>query len=481
MLILDTDNCSTILVGKKASKTGKVLLAHNEDDMKNIVQMHLVPRVKHKKGETISFPDGSAVIPEVPETYSYYWAECREDGGAVFADGFVNEFGVAVVTNSMVSSKVPSDGKFNGGIGYGMRRLIAERARTAREGVEVVAGLMKEYGYYSSRCYQIADANEAWSVQLTKGNQFAARRVGDDEVYYVPNWYTIHEIDFSDTKHKNYYWSDDLVQYAIDNGWYTPKTEDYSDFDFTAAYQGENSDAPSNRLRSDLAWSHLLDGKPAPFRTFSLKATKKYGVEDLKAILRLHYHGHEEDLKKDPAVSPHRYGICRDTTVHSMVVEFNAVTELTCMWMAYPRPCAAPFVPWYLGSTRAPKGYSWMDWKTAQASHFAVGADEFRYHGGRAISSFKLLQNLMEFNYLACEEKVHGEIAMMEKEWAITKKAMDGLYTDVAKRHSAAAKALLTDYTAAQAYKAWDWAKQAIEELADEKDAANAADWRAKM
>ena len=66
-------NCSTILIGKDATVTGKVILAHNEDDTEAVVATHFVPRIVHKPGEFITLADGSAKIPQVEETYSYYW------------------------------------------------------------------------------------------------------------------------------------------------------------------------------------------------------------------------------------------------------------------------------------------------------------------------------------------------------------------------------------------------------------------------
>ncbi|MBQ7902559.1 MAG: hypothetical protein IJ362_02395, partial [Oscillospiraceae bacterium] len=83
----DRGNCSTAIVGKNATVTGKVLLAHNEDDTEAVVQTHLVPRIKHKPGTVITFADASAVIPQVEETYAYYWSEVRCEGGISFADG----------------------------------------------------------------------------------------------------------------------------------------------------------------------------------------------------------------------------------------------------------------------------------------------------------------------------------------------------------------------------------------------------------
>ena len=478
---VDWDNCSSILVGKNASKTGYVLMAHGEDDLNCISQLHKVPRMQHKEGEVLTFADGTAVIPQVPETYAYIWSEFRSIGGEPFADGFVNEWGVSVATNSCVSTKESKE-DHKEGIGYGMRRLIAERSRTAREGVQVVAQLMRDFGYRSTRSYHICDKDEAWVVQLTVGSNFVAQRVGDDEIYYIPNWLTIHNVDFSDTEHKNFYWSEDLVGYAMRNGWYTPAKEgDYSDFDYAAVYQGDNSEAKSNFDRSDLAWKQITGDKPMPYRTFSIKAPKKFGVDDLKKILRSHYMEHEEDLKEDPQMSPHRYGICRDTTVESLVVEFAEDPNLTVLWRAFPRPCVSPFLPWFVGMTKSPKGYSWLGVKSSQVSHLDPDEDEFKYHGDRAYWAFHKLMNTMEFDYQYGQEMVHSSIEKMEKAWAVTVPAIKETYLKLKETDEDIAKEYLTDWTHAQAQKAWDWADQMCLDLVNKKNADNATFWRSKL
>ena len=39
--------CTTVVIGRKASATGHVLIGHNEDDDKSIVMVHSVPHQKH--------------------------------------------------------------------------------------------------------------------------------------------------------------------------------------------------------------------------------------------------------------------------------------------------------------------------------------------------------------------------------------------------------------------------------------------------
>ena len=478
------DNCSTVIVGKNASKTGHVLVAHNEDDMECITQVHLVPRVKHEEGEVITFKDGSAVIPQVPETWAYMWTELRTlkgIGGEPFGDSYCNEWGVSIVTDSCVGSKVSEDEKMKDGLGYALRRLIAERAKTAREGVEVAAALCSEFGYRSSRAYHICDKDEAWVFQATIGHNYAAQRVGDDEVYYIPNWYTIHNIDFSDTEHKNFYWSEDLVAYPMRHGWYTPAVEgDYSDFDFALVYQHDLTLGKSNADRSDLAWTKLV-GEPMPYRTFSVKAPKKYGVEDLKEVVRSHYMEHEEDLKEDPSMSPHRFGICRDTTTVSEVIEFHEDANLSCCWRSFPRPCAAPFTPWYFGITKMPKGYEWINYQASQMTHFYCDPSEFKYSSDYAYWAFRRLQDVMEFDYQFCQEKVHNSIKELEAEWTAVKPQIDQAYLALKETNETYARQLLTDYTCQQAQKAWDWAENTLLEIGDDQFRARMNFWRSKL
>ena len=476
-----TDNCSTIIVGKNASKTGKVILAHGEDDIDCIVQIHKVERCKHSEGEVLTFADGTAVIPQVPVTYGYIWSEMRCPGGEAFADGFVNEWGVAVVSDSCVSTKESTE-PHTEGLGYGLRRLIAERAKTAREGVEIAMALVSEYGYRSTRSYHIADKDEGWVLQVTVGNNCVARRVADDEIYYIPNWLTLHEVDFSDTEHKNYYWTEDVVGYAVRNGWYTPKTEgDYSDFDYAAAYQGEGSDVKSNFDRTKIAWK-IISGEELPDRTTAIKAPKKYGVNDLKPVLRAHCLEYEDLLKEDPAATPHTYyGVCRDTTVESMIVEFDDDADLTTIWRTVLRPCVSPYQPWFAGITSAPKGYFWQDVNSARLTHFSPDPSEFMYHPDRAYYAFHMLNMTMEMNYSFGEEVIRPEIERMEEEWEAITAEVKETYRRLKRINPDYAKTFLTDFVHSQAQKAWDMANQLALKIVDKKDKTNKLAWREKL
>jgi dipeptidase len=477
-----SDNCSTVIVGKNVSTTGKVILGHNEDTYDSVVQLHLVPRVKHSKGEVLTFADGRAVVPQVEETYAYYWSEFRSTDPTLqsWADSFVNEWGVAVVSNSCHDCNCPDGFDAKQGVGYGLRRIIAERAKTAREGVEVAAYIMDNFGYTHVRSYRICDKDEAWLFMCTTGKNYAARRVGDDEIIYIPNWYTIGNVDFNDTEHKKFYWSKTLASYAEENGWYKPKIKgDYSDFNFRNAYMGKKAVNDSNRNRSDLAWSYITGGDPLPYGTFGFKPDKKFSMADLRGLFRQHYKGWEKDLESDSTMSPHRLGICRDTTNESMIVEFNEDVNLTCMWRASPRPCRAPYTPFYLGMKKLPKSYELLPFKASQETHFDIDLREFSYHEDFAYNALRILQNLMEFDYRFCQDLVHGDIEKMENYWLCTKPLIDKAYKELISRGKKdEALQLLTDYTCAQGEKVVDWAKETVRRLTDMRDKARSNYWR---
>ena len=109
-------------------------------------------------GATVS----DAKIPQVKHTLGFRWTQTLAPEGSNFSDGFVNEEGVVVVSINF-NVTIEKDQKVNdGGIGYGIRRIFAERVNSAREGVDIVIDLMKKYGYFHmGRTYTIADRNEA--------------------------------------------------------------------------------------------------------------------------------------------------------------------------------------------------------------------------------------------------------------------------------------------------------------------------------
>ena len=71
-------DCMTIIVGKDASATGRVLIAHNEDDTGRCVVHHgYVPAADWPEGTVLPAEEGRAAIPQAAHTLGYYWSQVR--------------------------------------------------------------------------------------------------------------------------------------------------------------------------------------------------------------------------------------------------------------------------------------------------------------------------------------------------------------------------------------------------------------------
>lgn len=360
--------CSSLAAGNLATVDGSVLFGHNEDDGACPTIMHVVPRVSHESGEKIVMWDTGGTIDQVVgETYAYLWSEMP---GYRFSDSYLNEWGVSIASNSCSSSREtkPYD-LTGGGIGYWLRRLPIERATTARQGVEIMGEFVEQLGYTDSgRTYTIADPKEVWLFSAVAGKHWVAERVPDDEVAFIPNYYTIRQVNLSDTA--NFLACPDLIEHAIAKGWYDPAS---GPFDFAKVYNTTSTQASlSNKLRH---WGalRLLTGIEYPDMSdlpFSVKPNRLLSVEDITEVLRCHYEGTVWQWNPTLSSSPHSYRlpdgtsirtICTGSTQESFVMQLRSYMPSSIgnvYWRAQCRPCESAFIPWYSGILKVAEPYT---------------------------------------------------------------------------------------------------------------------------
>ncbi len=349
-------NCMTLIVGKKVSAQGRVMVAHNEDDSGNIVlYRRYVPAADHTAGELIPAENGRARIPQVAHTLGYYWVEyLMDEGGCSASDSYLNECGVVVTSNSMGISKEDNDDPSvvkDGGLAYVLRRALAERAHTAREGADILMQLIDEWCYApSGRAYTIADKDEAFMFQLVRGRHYVGARVPDDAVVVMPNHYSLHTLNDC----PEMFYSADIVEYAVRKGWYVPKDEACSDFDFAAAYQSDKTFAQGmniyrhkhgQRIILGRDWDLQREGMP-----FAVYPDHVIDLEALVTAITTHYEGTEDDCDLfGPGSSPHysreRRRICAGTTLECDIWMLADDPRQTLVYTALGRPCEVPLVP----------------------------------------------------------------------------------------------------------------------------------------
>lgn len=413
--------CSSIIVGKSVSETGKFLVGHNEDNRGLLVMpQYYVPRETHVEDEYIQFEKNSAKIPQVEEKLGFFWSETRSVEGHSFADGFINECGVGIFSDGCYASKEETPDLKDGGIGYGLRRILAERATSASHGLDIAIELIEEYGYNDSgRSYQIVDKDTAWVIQVAYGKNYVARKVKDDEVVFVPNRYTIHEIDFDDTE--NYRYSQNLIKNAIDKGWYTPSKEgDFSDFSFAETYQRDYQDFDA---RQHVAQWMITGTEPEYDRLpFSVKPNRKLGIEDIKEVLRSHYENTRFDASNNYKISPYRTNVRVIDAFHtqcSNIIEFNDNKELTVIWKSLGRTATSIYNPIFLGSKNISNRMSFIDPKSAINDKFnSPDQSKFKYNSELYWWKQMEFQDLIEPQFKIVYPEIHKEIKNIEKKYS---------------------------------------------------------------
>jgi len=351
------EGCFSIVAGKGASVDGYVMMAHNEDDSPpQVVNHHKIPRKKHSPGEKVNLINGGQ-LDQVEQTWAYLWSEMP---GMLFSDSYINEWGLSITSDNCPSREDKPE-ITDGGIGYMLRRLVAERAKTAREGVSLAGRLVERFGYIDSgRTYIICDPDEGWLFCVVNGKHWLAQRVGDDEVAMVANTYTVRRVDLSDKD--NFLASDDIIEYAASRGWYDPQND--GAFDFAAVYS--NPDSASSLSNFGRQWSGLtyVVAEPIPLGPelpFSVVPRHKVGVAEMMQILR-----HDDKgtaIQSAPLMKgPHESGcsICSGDTQTSFVVQLrrNMPSDIGIVyWMCLAPPRTSFYIPFHFGISDFPTGF----------------------------------------------------------------------------------------------------------------------------
>lgn len=448
--------CYAIVVGKDASVDGAVLLGHNEQNGgQRFLNFRKVPRIRHKAGEKIKLM-GGARIEQVGESYAFLWSE---NPGVPYSDAYLNEWGVAIVSDLCLGhkegpQKLEAGGQLvQGGISYLLRRLIIERARTAREGVQIGGQLIEQVGYPETRTLVIADRNEAWLLSMAGGKHWAAQRVPDNKVVLLPNVYIIGEINPRDKM--NFLSSPGLIEYAKKRDWYDSAAGE--PFRFWQVFGPERKklmDIRQWRGQCEVT-GKIIAEEPDRQLLFSVKPDRKLSIKDVVTILRSHGKG----------------TICGKSTQEAAVFQLRSKlpTEIGCVyWRTSAEPCTSVLTPWYIGITETPRQYYQqvnINKQLTLEHHFSESPEKFRPDDKHAWWVFKNLQDEVHRDYAKRVKIVRQqwdkyEAGLFDEQAEIERKALE-LY----RKNKPAAMEYLTDYCRNVAIKAVNKARELTGEL----------------
>ncbi|HSQ36058.1 MAG TPA: C69 family dipeptidase, partial [Candidatus Binatia bacterium] len=464
----DSQNCFTIVAGKQTTADGSVLLAHNEDDRgRLLVNVYKIPAQEHHRGDTVPI-NNAVTLPQLKNTPGLLWLEIPE---TEFADTYVNEYGVVVVSNACPSREDKPE-LSKGGIGFMLRRLIAERAQTARDGVRIAGELIAQFGYNSSgRTYSIADENEGWLLHAVHGKHWVARRVPDHEVAVIANCYTIGPVDLADRN--QCLGSPDIIDYAEQRGWYNPEKD--GTFDFARAYSDPNDRTDMRNVLRQWQGINLLAAKASKVEErlpFSFKPRRAIRLADLFQVLRDHYEGTKYDLsdhyKNGSPNSGKNRTICTESTQYSLVAQMRdwLPAEIAhVVWISFRRPDSNAYSPWYAAGRQIPDGYSLSGSASALKDHFTPLADPVFEDPNLAFNTFARLSEMVDKQYKARIEKTL-KLWRNHEDWLFKNlKDHENEFIHLLKNNKNVARKIIDNYTHSLEYRRWFLALELLREF----------------
>lgn len=465
------EECTSIIVGRDASEDGSVIATHNEDQSgggDTAQTIEVVPRKSYKPGDMVVLESG-VEIPQVQMTYAYIQFNSHYDGNArvpYAADNpnCINEWQVFTGDDSTsVREELKAEFPARGVASKEIKYFIAQRAKTAREGVEIAGWLIDTYGFAMTggggMMYLIADAKEGWWFEACVGKHWVAQRCPDNAVMMRANAFRIGEVDLNDTE--NFLGSNDLISHAKKKGWYNPTAD--GPFNFAKVYGSpESAVSASNKRREMMAVNYFASSKKITSfeeeypESMIIVPDHKVSVEDVIGFQRWHYEGTDYDLTEGYKLgSPHftkERTICCSTTVSSAIAQLRSwlPNEIGgCLWLAEATPCTSVFIPWYVGIIETPNVFQ--------------GATAV-YDEKKAWWCFKKLGMLANANYGDLFQYIKPVWQAQEKEELALQSIIEKTALELYQKGSSYAKSFLTTYCSGWGMVAYNKCHQLIDE-----------------
>ena len=277
----------------------------------------------------------------------------------------------------------------NGGIDYGSLIYITlQRAKTAREAIDIIVDLANTYGYCSSgESFSIVDTEEAWIMELIgkgpqdKGIVWVARRIPDGYVSGHANQARITTFPWNDPE--NCLYAPDVADVARKFGWFDGANEDFS---FAEAYAP--LDFGAMRGCEARVWSffrtvaadmdqyedYAMGHNPANRMPLWVKPIEKISPKLLMDCMRDHYEGTKMDMTTDIGAGgegcPYRWrpmyfevdGVeyCNERATATQQTAFWLVGQARpgktgILWFGTDDAATSPLTPIYVTSTEVPE------------------------------------------------------------------------------------------------------------------------------
>lgn len=355
-------SCTSILIGKKASLSGSVMIGRNED-AKTAWPKHLVFNQHQNKLQNNHFKskDNKFEIDLPSEKFAYSSTPEWTDKYGVFEEDGINEYHVAMsaTESAYANERVMATDPFEtekGILEEAMVTVILPYIKTARAGVKRLGEIVEKYGAAEADGILFADRNEAWYMEIGSGHHWVAQRIPDDSYAVVANQLAIQEVDF----HSNDFMYSNKIQDFVYENQLWPKDKTFNFREIFGTH--DDSDLHYNTPRVWIGQKFLTPSVQQEPQSFSLpfvrKPDKPISAQDAQAVLSNHYQNTPYDLtntknKDNATFRP----ISVATTQESHLLELNG--EQMIHWLAMGVAAQSVYIPFYPQGTKVPTMYKY--------------------------------------------------------------------------------------------------------------------------
>jgi dipeptidase len=393
--------CTNFLITKGASKDGSVMITYSADSHVLYGELYYWPARTWPAGSMLDvyeWDSGKFLgrIPQISQTYS------------VVGNMNQHQLSIGETTYGGRSELIDTTALLD----YGSLIYITlQRARNAREAIFTFSQLVSDYGYASSgESFSIADANEAWILDLIgkgpgkKGAVWVARRIPDGYISGHANHPRITAFPLADgvksinskeiskiyNPEVETVYAYDVIDIARSYGWFSGEDRDfsfsdsYAPLDFGGArfcearvWAGFNAVNSQMGQYLDYAMGENLSNRMPLW----IKPDDKLSVRDVMNMMRNYYQGTLMDMTNDIGAGPFKSTVrwrpmewkvdgvtyINERAISTQQTGFSFVAQSRSwlpdpiggiFWFGVDDTYFTVYSPMYCGMTRVPESYA---------------------------------------------------------------------------------------------------------------------------
>jgi dipeptidase len=318
--------CTNFIITKGASKDGSVMITYSADSHVLYGELYYWPSKNWPAGSMVDIYEWDTgkflgKIPQKSHTYSVV--------------GNMNQHQLSIGETTFGGRPELADS--TGIVDYGtLIYFTLQRAKNAREAILTFSQLVTDHGYASSgESFSIADANEAWIMELIgkgpgkKGAVWVARRIPDGYISGHANHPRITQFPLADgvksitskqldkiyNPEVETVYAYDVIDVAREYKWFSGEDKDFSFSDVFAPL-----DFSGARFCEARVWSgfNMVNSQMGKYTDYAMgenltnrmplwiKPDNKIDVKDVMGMMRNYYQDTPMDMTKDLGAGPYK-------------------------------------------------------------------------------------------------------------------------------------------------------------------------------